>query len=77
VVAGNAAGPTEIIEAGRSGMLTRSRDAGALTAALEQLLTDRPLRQRMAQAGRQRFLDGFTADRMTRQFEDQLEALAG
>ena len=77
VVAGDAAGPAEIIEPGRSGILTRARDDGALTDALEQLLSDRPLRQRLARAGRQRFLDGFTADRMTRQLEDQLEALAG
>jgi glycosyltransferase involved in cell wall biosynthesis len=60
VVAVDAGGPSEFIEDGRTGVLARSGEPDALADALERLLEDPALRERVAQAGRASFLADFT-----------------
>jgi glycosyltransferase involved in cell wall biosynthesis len=58
---------------GDTGFLVEPRDTGALADRLEQLVSDRELRDRMGARGRQRYDAHFTAER----FEHELaEALA-
>ncbi len=51
VIATGPGGPAEIVEPGVSGLLVDGGDRQQLTAALEQLLGDRELRERLAHAG--------------------------
>lgn len=67
VVAARAGGPLDIIEDGAHGLLATPGDAAALAAAMRRLLDDPLLRRRLADAGRRRFVDRFTADRMARE----------
>ena len=64
VVATAAGGITEAVEDGRTGRLVPPGDAGALAAALVEVLRDRARREAMGAAGRRRFLEAFTAGRM-------------
>jgi glycosyltransferase involved in cell wall biosynthesis len=48
IVATRAGGNTELITDGENGLLVSPHDTAALTAALERLLTDAPLRDRLA-----------------------------
>jgi glycosyltransferase involved in cell wall biosynthesis len=64
VVAANSAGPREIVEHERSGLLVPHSSATDIAAAITRLLGSAELRQSIGQAARQRFLDRFTADRM-------------
>lgn len=54
VIAANAGGPREIVEDGVTGLLTKPGDVEALTEALQKLISDPDLRQRMGEAGRKR-----------------------
>lgn len=54
VVASRVGGIPEIVEDGATGILVQPGDATALSLALETLISDPPLRQRMGQAGRRR-----------------------
>jgi glycosyltransferase involved in cell wall biosynthesis len=47
-----------------TGRVVPPRQPEALAAALTEVLLDRARREAMGQAGRARFLDRFTADRM-------------
>ncbi len=64
VAATAAGGIPEAVEDGTTGRLAPVRDAGALGNALCELLADASVRARMGGAGRQRFLDRFSAERM-------------
>jgi glycosyltransferase involved in cell wall biosynthesis len=68
-------GPREIIEPGRSGLLVEDRTEEGLVAAIEQLLRDPELRDRLGEGGRDRYQQRFTAERMTRDLEAKLEQL--
>lgn len=59
VIATNTVGPAEIIEPGRSGLLTEPGDVEALGGALERLLLDAPLRERLGRAARRRIVERF------------------
>jgi glycosyltransferase involved in cell wall biosynthesis len=75
VVAVNSGGPAEFIEDRETGMLAASGEPGDLADALETLLLSSELRDRLAQAGRERFLREFTDVAMRRRFFGKLEAL--
>jgi glycosyltransferase involved in cell wall biosynthesis len=75
VVAVDAGGPGEFIEAGRTGALARSGEPSDLADALEPLLGSPALLRTIAQAGRERFLDEFTDVAMRGRFFAQLEAI--
>lgn len=65
VVASRTGGLPEIIENGVTGLLTPPGDAAALARALETILTDRELRERVARAGASQAAIAFTLNRMT------------
>jgi glycosyltransferase involved in cell wall biosynthesis len=64
VVGTTAGGIPEAVEDGVTGRLVAPGDPAALAAAIEDLLRDEPRRLALGAAGRRRFLDRFTADRM-------------
>jgi len=64
VVATAAGGIPEAVEDGVTGRMVPPRDPAALAEALAAVLLDPALRERYGAAGRRRFLDRFTADRM-------------
>ena len=64
VVSTTAGGIPELLEDGRSGLLVPPGDVQALAAALRQVLTDPPLRERLGREGRRRFQERFTARAM-------------
>ncbi|MBO0332832.1 glycosyltransferase family 4 protein [Sneathiella sp. CAU 1612] len=53
VVAGNIRGVPDVVKDRETGLLTVPGDAAAFAAAVDQLLADAPLREKMGQAGRQ------------------------
>lgn len=63
VLAANAGGPAEVVEAGITGLLYPPGDVDALALALQRLAADPALRRRLGEAGRRRASD-FTADRI-------------
>lgn len=75
-VAVGCGGPLDIIEPGISGMLASNGSPGALADAIEPLLADPALRDRVARGGRARYLERFTAERMTEALTGQLLELA-
>jgi glycosyltransferase involved in cell wall biosynthesis len=54
----------EIIEDGKSGLLTTAADTGQIVVATRQILMNRVLAKSLGEAGRQRVQDCFSADRM-------------
>lgn len=62
-------GPDEIIAGGRSGLLTPVGDAGALAAAISEILSDPTRRRRMAAAARELSRERFAATPLTRAWE--------
>jgi glycosyltransferase involved in cell wall biosynthesis len=64
VVATRAGGIPEAVEDGVTGRLVPPRDPSALAAALLELLGDEARRDAMGRAGRRRFEERFTAERM-------------
>jgi glycosyltransferase involved in cell wall biosynthesis len=74
VVAFASAGPAEIIESDLNGILVPKGEP--LTAGLDRLVASPELRRSIGSAGRRRFLDAFTAERMTNSLESALCALA-
>ena len=73
VVATRVIGSEEVVDEGRTGLLVRPRDPAGLGTALGRLLADPALRAEYGRAGRQRFVEGFTAARMA---EDTLAVYA-
>ena len=65
VIGCRAGGMPDIIEAGETGLLAEPGDRASLQACLEQLIDDGSLRRKMGAAGRRRYEDRFTPDRMT------------
>lgn len=64
VVALDDGGTVEVVEHGRTGLLSRRGDVAALVGNLERLLGDQAERAAMGAAGRRAVLERFTASRM-------------
>lgn len=64
VAASRVGGVGEAVEDGKTGFLFPPGDVGALRDSLGSLLKDPSLRESMGRAGRKRFLDHFTLDKM-------------
>jgi glycosyltransferase involved in cell wall biosynthesis len=77
VVSLNDGGTPEVVEHGRSGLLSPHGDIGAMTANIVSLLKDKALRERMGEHGRARVLGHFTASRMARDAASEYEAILG
>jgi glycosyltransferase involved in cell wall biosynthesis len=79
VVATRVGGIPEIVVSGETGLLVEGPPrAGELAAALESLVFDEGLRERLGRAGRDRFGREFTAARWAERLRDLYdEVLAG
>lgn len=76
VVASAVGGIQDQIEDGRTGLLVHDpTDLDELAGALERLLADRDLADRIGAAGRHRVLDAFLGDRHLRQYVTLIEEL--
>jgi glycosyltransferase involved in cell wall biosynthesis len=75
VVAVASGGPLEIIEPGHSGALADSTSPSAIAQALEALVINPDLRQRLAEQGK-RTAAHFSARRMADEMQDRLEGFA-
>jgi glycosyltransferase involved in cell wall biosynthesis len=64
IIATRAGGMPEAVRHGVNGLLIEPGDVAGLEAAMNQLLGDRPLRERMGQAGRRLVLEEFSVDTM-------------
>jgi glycosyltransferase involved in cell wall biosynthesis len=64
VVATNVGGNPDLVADGVNGRLYEPRDVGALAAALDRILSDDALRERMGIASRERLRAGFGLERM-------------
>lgn len=69
VVASRIYGIPEMLDEGRTGFLVPPGDAAALAASLGRLLRDPSLRAAMGRAGRVRYEERYTAERMARATE--------
>lgn len=75
VVAFADGGVPEIVVDGQTGLLVPPGDVAALSAGIERLLQNEPLRRAMGQKGRSRVEAMFTAEEMTRNVEKVYEEL--
>jgi glycosyltransferase involved in cell wall biosynthesis len=75
VVASAAGGPVELIVPGETGTLVTPGHADELAHAVLRLLGDKPLRQSMGRAARERVADYFTMPQMMKKVEDLYETL--
>lgn len=60
VIATKAGALPEVVNFGKSGMLVPAEDPPALAEAIKRLLTDKPLRQKLGEAGRKRIEEAFS-----------------
>jgi glycosyltransferase involved in cell wall biosynthesis len=64
VIATNVGGIPDIVDDGNTGILVPPKDSDKLAEAIIKLLKDKELRERMGDAGRERFERLFTQERM-------------
>jgi glycosyltransferase involved in cell wall biosynthesis len=64
IIASHAGGMPEVVEDGVNGRLVPPGDVAALSDALEQLLSNKDLRRRMGEAGRQKMRREFSLEHM-------------
>lgn len=76
VVALDNGGTPEVVEHGKTGLLSPSGDIPALAANIARLLKDPALRASFGAAGRERALEHFSAERMARDAGDAYQAIA-
>ncbi len=77
VVTSRVGGAAESVQDGVTGSVVRPRDVSALAHALEPLLADGALRQRLGSAGRGRYESAFTFERMLAQTVGVYERVLG
>jgi glycosyltransferase involved in cell wall biosynthesis len=69
IVASRTAGIPDVIGNEQHGLLVSERDSGALAAAIDRLLSDRALAQRLGEQARRRVLEELTWDATCAQYE--------
>lgn len=74
VIGCRAGGTPEVVSNDNDGILVESGDAASLAAAMERLISDGALRQRLGEAGRARYLADFTVRRFAGRIEDLFSA---
>lgn len=78
VVAADSGGIRDILEDGENGLLVPPGDPDALAKAIERLLADDGLRERLAAAGERTAREGFTVETSTRRLQELYDrVLAG
>jgi glycosyltransferase involved in cell wall biosynthesis len=75
VVATSIGGNPELVRHGVTGFLTPAGDAAAMAQQIVRLLSDQPAAERMGRAGRQRFEESFSLQRMVGAYEDLYDEL--
>jgi glycosyltransferase involved in cell wall biosynthesis len=75
VVASAVGSLPELIEDGVSGRLIPPADAGALAAAIEELLVDEALVDRITDNARRRVADDYSIEKMVKKYKDMFENL--
>src|SRR5213078_762420 len=76
VVATPVGGTPELVVDGETGLLVPPRDPAALAAALQRVLEDRDLADRLGEAGRRRVSERFTLEGMTRRMLELYDEVA-
>ena len=76
VIGTRAGGIPEIIEDGRSGLLVPPRDPEELARAIQRLVDDPALRQRLGEEARRRVQERFTLDLQAHRMTEVLESAA-
>jgi glycosyltransferase involved in cell wall biosynthesis len=69
-IATDAGGNTEVVRDGETGFIILNNDEKALAEKVCNLLADEPLRRKMGRAGRKRFENEFTVEKMVRAYEE-------
>ncbi|MEN6626817.1 MAG: glycosyltransferase family 4 protein [Candidatus Sumerlaeia bacterium] len=77
VIGGIAGGTADAIEEGVSGLRVDGDDVGAVRAAIERLMGDAALRQRMGATALEHVRAAFSADVCARRFEDLVLSIVG
>lgn len=77
IVATTAGGMPEVVVDGETGLLVPPRDDRTLAEAIIQLLTNRPLRERMGEAGLARVREQFSVERMVEETAGVYARVAG
>jgi glycosyltransferase involved in cell wall biosynthesis len=77
IVATQAGGMPEVVDAGRTGFLVAPRDHHAMARSIIRLLTEEPLRRQMGEAGFARVRERFTVERMVTETAAVYERVAG
>ena len=75
VVATDTGGTRELVSDGLTGYLVPPANSEALQDRLGNLCANFELRNKMGEAGRQKIIERFTADRMVKRFEGLYEGL--
>lgn len=70
VVASNRGGPVEIIENGKDGFLVNPEETDILVGRIIELLGDKSLRDKIAQAARKKIVEYFSVEKFILQFKD-------
>jgi glycosyltransferase involved in cell wall biosynthesis len=76
IVATSVGATPDLIEEGTHGLLVPPGDADRLAEAIERLLRDPALAQRLGEAARQRACDRYSREAMVQRFEDYYQRLA-
>jgi glycosyltransferase involved in cell wall biosynthesis len=77
VVATAAAGPLELIDDGRTGMLVPVEDSAALATAIRSVVASRELRRKLARAGRAAYEKEFTEEKVVANYVKFFDRIAG
>jgi glycosyltransferase involved in cell wall biosynthesis len=77
VVSTKVNGISSVVRDGQDGVLVAPGDAAALATAIESLLDDPALAERMGRSGRRRFETTFSVDRMVEQVARAFDRLSG
>jgi glycosyltransferase involved in cell wall biosynthesis len=70
IIAARAGAVPEVVVDGKTGILVEFGDEGAIADAIDRLCGDAPLRERMGSAGRERFLERFSYERVRARFDE-------
>ena len=77
VVAAASQGPSQLIKDGQDGLLTPVDDAPAMAAAVNRVLDDAALAERVAQSGRERYQAEFTEAQVVQRYLQFFQEIAG
>lgn len=77
VIATDVGGNSEIIEHGKTGMLVERANPNSVADALTTLIKEKRLREKMGLNGRERILESFSLEKMTKEYENLYSSALG